>query len=133
MGKRKDKSVVHLRNRALEFIKEIENGFNGVSFFELEISDPKDPEDDDIGPEVAEAIDRDYVYITVGADFDEFSSDNDYCEFDGSRFVYDFTKFAKEFFGPVDYQGFDKWGGDGEIEIYRTCPEWEKWKEDNGH
>ena len=133
MTKKKSSKVVHLRDRALEFIKEIENGFNGVNFFELEVNDPTDPTDDDMGPEVAAAWDRDYVCMTIGVDFDEFSSDNEYCQFDSPQFIYDLKVFAKEFFGPVDKFGFDNWGGYGDLEIYRTCPEYEKWCKDNGH
>jgi hypothetical protein len=130
---KKKSNVVHLRNRALEFIKEIENGFNGVNFFELEVNDPTDPTDDDMGAEAAAAWDRDYVCMTIGVDFDEFGSDNDYMQFDYSSFMSDFRKFASGFFGKVEYFGFERWSGSGDVEVYRTCPEYEKWKKDNGH
>lgn len=133
MSKKKSKSVVHLRDQALEFIKQIENGFNGVNFFELEVNDPTDPTDDDMGPDVAAAWDRDYVCMTIGVDFDEFSSDNEYCEFDYSSFMSDFREFASEFFGKVEHFGFEGWSGYGDVEVYRTCPEYEKWCKDNGY
>jgi len=128
------KEVIHLRNRALEFIKTLENGFNGVYFYELDVCEPTNPEDDNMGPEVAAAWDRDYVILHVGAD-PEFEGDNQYETFDYQSFEWDFKKYAREFFGPVDKFGFDNWGMNygGDIEIYRECPEYKKWLKKRGN
>lgn len=136
----------HLRNAAIELCKDLkDNGLNGVRFYEAQASPLTDPRDDDMGKEAAEAWDRDYCLVELGADteIDAFGIDNPYakCEFDHSTFESDLREKFVEHFGEeaiayMENHSGKNWAinlqGCCETEIYRRNSVWEDF-EGNKH
>jgi len=111
---------MNVRQKAEALIAELQNGFNGIYFYELKIPDRaamiKDTIDDGF-PDVAEEWADSYVMLSLGANMPYV--DEPYQSFDQAQFEYDLKNKLIETFGkeclPND---FGLIADSDEVEVY---------------
>jgi hypothetical protein len=126
----------HLQKQAVELCRDLrENGLNGLNFIVTSFGHPTDPADDDLGPEMAAAWDRDYCCVSLLAETDvwdvEFDHPYGQATIDFDAIKKDLREKFVEYFGEDVIAEMEKFYGwepnieGGDTEVYRRSSPWE--------